>query len=117
MECNDDGTARIGLIVDNSRSTVGITIRMRIRINKAKVVDQTFSIAAGETRDLTTLLSVPNGSTYKLRFIIKDELSGRKTKGGTKKVLDCIDDPSPTTTTTLPGPPTINPSVSNTRNA
>ena len=90
---------------------------MRIRINKAKVVDQTFSIAAGETRDLTTLLSVPNGSTYKLRFIIKDELSGRKTKGGTKKVLDCIDDPSPTTTTTLPGPPTINPSVSNTRNA
>ena len=89
---------------------------MRIRINKAKVVDQTFSIAAGETRDLTTLLSVPNGSTYKLRFIIKDELSGRKTKGGTKKVLDCIDDPSPTTTTTLPGPPTINPSVSNTRN-
>ncbi len=88
---------------------------MRIRINKAKVVDQTFSIAAGETRDLTTLLSVPNGSTYKLRFIIKDDLSGRKTKGGTKKVLDCIDDPSPTTTTTLPGLPTINPSVSNTR--
>ena len=31
--------------------------------------------------------------------------------------LYCIDDPSPTTTTTLPGPPTINPSVSNTRNA
>ena len=115
MECNDDGTATIGLTVDNSQSTVGMTIRVRIRINKAKAYDKTTYIGPGESKTLTLLSGIPS-ATYKLRFIIKDDLSGQKTKGGVKKVLDCVDDPSPTTTTTLPGPPTINPSVSNTRN-
>ena len=101
--------------VDNSRSTVGMTIRVRIRINKAKAYDKTTYIGPGESKTLTLLSGIPS-ATYKLRFIIKDDLSGQKTKGGVKKVLDCVDDPSPTTTTTLPGPPTINPSVSNTRN-
>ena len=115
MECNDDGTATIGLTVDNSQSTVGMTIRVRIRINKAKAYDKTTYIGPGESKTLTLLSGIPS-ATYKLRFIIKDDLSGQKTRGGVKKVLDCVDDPSPTTTTTLPVPPTINPSVSNTRN-
>ena len=44
---------------------------------------------------------MPEGSTYRIRFIVRDSLSGQKSKGGFKKVVDCIDDPV-TTTTTIP---------------
>ena len=124
MGCNEDGTATLGLSVDNSRSNVGMSLRHRIRINKTKILDTTVYIGPGESRVLNYSFGVPNAATYKLRFILRDDLSGQKTRGGVKKVLDCLDE-STTTTTTLPtttttDPPLtkiINPSVSNTRNA
>ena len=117
MECNDDGTATIGLIVDNSSQLLAYDNKNRIRINKAKVLIKLL-YWCWRSKTLTTYFYLFQMDLHiNFRFIIKDDLSGQKTKGGVKKVLDCIDDPSPTTTTTLPGPPTINPSVSNTRNA
>ena len=85
---------------------------------------QTVYIGPGESRVLNYSFGVPNAATYKLRFILRDDLSGQKTRGGVKKVLDCLDE-STTTTTTLPtttttNPPLnkiIDPSGSNTRNA
>ena len=83
--CTDGATATIGLTVDNSKSTVGMTIRVRIRINKAKAYDRTTYIGPGESKTLTLLSGIPS-ATYKLRFIIEDDKSGQKTRGGVKKV-------------------------------
>ena len=78
-----------------------MSLRLKIFINRSKVVDNTYSLAGGQNLYITTLSNVPEGSTYRIRFIIKDSLSGQKSKGGFKKVVDCIDDPV-TTTTTIP---------------
>ena len=78
-----------------------MSLRLKIFINKSKVVDNTYSLAGGQNLYITTLSNVPEGSTYRIRFIVKDSLSGQKSKGGFKKVVDCIDDPV-TTTTTIP---------------
>ena len=64
---------------------------------------------------ISTLTNVPEGSTYRIRFIVRDNLTGQKSKGGFRKKVDCIDEPVPTTTTTVPVIQIINPSVSNTR--
>ena len=87
-----------------------MSLRLKIFINKSKVVDNTYNLAGGQNLYITTLSNVPEGSTYRIRFIVKDSLSGQKSKGGFKKVVDCIETLLPTTTigpvstTTTTGP-------------
>ncbi len=79
-----------------------MTLRLKIYINRSKVVDDTYNLGGGQNLFITTLSNVPEGSTYRIRFIVRDSLSGQKSKGGFKKLVDCIDEPVSTTTTTVP---------------
>ena len=97
-QCSNDGSASFGLSAINSQSNIGMSLRLKIFINRSKVVDNTYNLAGGRNLYITTLSNVPEGSTYRIRFIVKDSLSGHKSKGGFKKVVDCIDDPATTTT-------------------
>ena len=95
-QCSSDGSASFGLSVLNGQSNVGMTLRIKIFVDKIKVLDRTYNIGAGENPYISTLTNVPEGSKYRIRFIIRDNLSGQKTKGGFQKKVDCIDEPAPT---------------------
>ena len=43
---------------------------------------------------------VPEGSVYKLRFIIRDDLTNKRTTASIYKVINCIEDDDPSSTTT-----------------
>ena len=77
-----------------------MTIRIKIFVDRTKMIDDTYSIGPGSQLYISTFSGVPEGSTYRIRFIVRDTLSGQKSKGGFKKIIDCIKDP--VTTTTLP---------------
>ena len=77
-----------------------MTIRLKIFVDKTKMIDDTYIIDPGDQLYITTLSGVPEGSTYRIRFIVRDTLSGQKSKGSFKKIIDCIEEP--VTTTTLP---------------
>ena len=79
-----------------------MTLRLKIYINRSKVVDDTYNLGGGQNLFITTLSNVPEGSTYRIRFIVRDSLSGQKSKGGFKKKVDCIEEPVTTTTTIGP---------------
>ena len=98
--CSADGSASFGLSAINSQSNVGMTIRLKIFVNKTKMVDNTYSIAPRGSLYISTLSGVPEGSTYRIRVIVRDTLSGQKSKGGFKKIIDCIEEPDITSTTT-----------------
>jgi LPXTG-site transpeptidase (sortase) family protein len=91
-----------------------MSIRIKIFVNKSKVLDNTYAISAGQNLYISTFQGVPEGSTYRIRFIVRDALTGQKSKGGFKKIVDCVEEPDTTTTTTLPTTTTTLPTTTTT---
>ena len=106
--CNVDGTADYLLKIDNTKSTVGLSITTLVKVGDSQVVNTTYIVPAGESRDIVTVSSVPEGTYYQIRFLVRDDIDGGTSKGVFKKLTDCIKDESSdvstTTTTTIPDP-------------
>ncbi|NDB29999.1 hypothetical protein EB151_10685, partial [archaeon] len=117
--CSQAGGGSYSLSIDNTSSTVDMTIKIKIIVDRVKVLAGTYSVSAGQSFNLTTISGAPEDSLYRIRFIVRDSLSGVKSKGGFKKITDCVDDSlgSPnkilgviqTTTTTIPQNDNTNP--------
>ena len=110
QQCNADGTASFGFTLNNTQSTVGTILKVRMFINNVKIYNTgRLDVPAGGYKYINETRGVPEGSIYKLRFIIRDELTNRRTTGSIYKVINCFDEDDPTpssTTTTLPSPTT-----------
>ena len=110
QQCNADGTASFGFTLNNTQSTVGTILKVRMFINNVKIYNTgRLDVPAGGYEYINETRGVPEGSIYKLRFIIRDELTNKRTTGSIYKVINCIDEDDQTpssTTTTLPSPTT-----------
>ena len=104
--CNADGTANYLLKIDNSKSTVGLSITTLVKVGDSQIVNTTYTVPAGESRNIVTVSSVPEGTYYQIRFLVRDDIDGGSSKGVFKKLTDCIKDESTdvSTTTTVPDP-------------
>lgn len=106
--CNANGGADYLLKIDNTKSTVGLSITTLVKVGDSQIVNTTYIVPAGESRDIVTVSSVPEGTYYQIRFLVRDDIDGGTSKGVFKKLTDCIKDESTnvstTTTTTIPDP-------------
>jgi hypothetical protein len=104
--CNADGTANYLLKIDNSKSTVGLSITTLVKVGDSQIVNTTYTVPAGESRNIVTVSSVSEGTYYQIRFLVRDDIDGGTSKGVFKKLTDCIKDESTdvSTTTTVPDP-------------
>jgi hypothetical protein len=106
--CNANGGADYLLKIDNSKSTVGLSITTLVKVGDSQIINTTYIVPAGESRDIVTVSSVPEGTYYQIRFLVRDDIDGGTSKGVFKKLTDCIKDESSdvstTTTTTIPDP-------------
>ena len=57
-------------------------------------------VPAGGYEYINETRGVPEGSIYKLRFIIRDDLTNKRTTASIYKVINCIEDDDPTTSST-----------------
>lgn len=104
--CNDDGTASYGLTVDNTQSTVSLGITTLMKIDNVTVVNTDYLVNSGESKFITTVSSVPEGSYYRIKFFVSDGAGGGTSVGVFKKITDCYEDSSDSTTTTTSPPST-----------
>ena len=104
--CNDDGTASYGLTVDNTQSNVSLGITTLMKIDNVTVVNTDYLINPGESKFITTVASVPEGSYYRIKFFVSDGAGGGTSVGVFKKITDCYEDTSDSTTTTTSPPST-----------
>ena len=74
--CNDDGTASYGLTVDNTNSNVSLSITTLMKIDNVTVVNTNYQVASGESKFITTVASVPEGSFYRIKFFVSDGAGG-----------------------------------------
>jgi len=102
--CNDDGTASYGLTVDNTNSNVSLSITTLMKIENVTVVNTNYQVASGESKFITTVASVPEGSYYRIKFFVSDGAGGGTSVGVFKKLTDCYEDTSDSTTTTTSPP-------------
>ena len=102
--CNDDGTASYGLTVDNTNSNVSLSITTLMKIDNVTVVNTNYQVASGESKFITTVASVPEGSFYRIKFFVSDGAGGGTSIGVFKKITDCYEDTSDSTTTTTSPP-------------
>ena len=102
--CNDDGTASYGLTVDNTNSNVSLSITTLMKIDNVTVVNTNYQVASGESKFITTVASVPEGSFYRIKFFVSDGAGGGTSVGVFKKITDCYEDTSDSTTTTTSPP-------------
>ena len=104
--CNADGTANYLLKINNSKSTVGLSITTLVKVGDSQIVNTTYTVPAGESRNIVTVSSVPEGTYYQIRFLVRDDIDGGTSKGVFKKLTDCIKDESTdvSTTTSVPDP-------------
>ena len=104
--CNDGGTASYGLTVDNTNSNVSLTITTLMKIDNVTVVNTNYQVASGQSKFITTVASVPEGSYYRIKFFVSDGAGGGTSVGVFKKITDCYEDTSDSTTTTTSPPST-----------
>jgi hypothetical protein len=104
--CNDDGTASYGLTVDNTQSNVSLGITTLMKIDNVTVVNTDYLVNSGESKFITTVASVPEGSYYRIKFFVSDGAGGGTSVGVFKKITDCYEDTSDSTTTTTSPPST-----------
>ena len=102
--CNDDGTASYGLTVDNTNSNVSLSITTLMKIDNVTVVNTNYQVASGQSKFITTIASVPEGSYYRIKFFVSDGAGGGTSVGVFKKITDCYEDTSDSTTTTTSPP-------------
>ncbi|MDC3278558.1 hypothetical protein OAV06_04425 [Acidimicrobiia bacterium] len=102
--CNDDGTASYGLTVDNTQSNVSLSITTLMKIDNVTVVNTDYLVNSGESKFITTVASVPEGSYYRIKFFVSDGAGGGTSVGIFKKITDCYEDTSDSTTTTTSPP-------------
>ena len=102
--CNDDGTASYGLTVDNTQSNVSLGITTLMKIDNVTVVNTDYLVNSGESKFITTVASVPEGSYYRIKFFVSDGAGGGTSVGVFKKITDCYEDTSDSTTTTTSPP-------------
>ena len=102
--CNDGGTASYGLTVDNTNSNVSLTITTLMKIDNVTVVNTNYQVASGQSKFITTVASVPEGSYYRIKFFVSDGAGGGTSVGVFKKITDCYEDTSDSTTTTTSPP-------------
>ena len=57
-------------------------------------------VPGGGYEYINETIGVPEGSVYKLRFIIRDDLTNKRTTASIYKVINCIEDDDPSSTTT-----------------
>ena len=98
--CLDEGGANYGLSMNNTNSNVAAQFTIRIFINNKRVKESAYTIPAGSSRFITTISGVPEGAKYKARIITRDALGSNKSVGKFKKMTNCIEELS--TTTTIP---------------
>ena len=104
--CNDGGTASYGLTVDNTNSNVSLSITTLMKIDNVTVVNTNYQVASGQSKFITTVASVPEGSYYRIKFFVSDGAGGGTSVGVFKKITDCYEDTSDSTTTTTSPPST-----------
>ena len=104
--CNNDGTASYGLTVDNTNSNVSLSITTLMKIDNVTVVNTNYQVASGQSKFITTIASVPEGSYYRIKFFVSDGAGGGTSVGVFKKITDCYEDTSDSTTTTTSPPST-----------
>ena len=102
--CNDDGTASYGLTVDNTNSNVSLSITTLMKIDNVTVVNTDYLVNSGESKFITTVASVPEGSYYRIKFFVSDGAGGGTSVGVFKKITDCYEDTTDSTTTTTSPP-------------
>jgi len=102
--CNNDGTASYGLTVDNTNSNVSLSITTLMKIDNVTVVNTNYQVASGQSKFITTIASVPEGSYYRIKFFVSDGAGGGTSVGVFKKITDCYEDTSDSTTTTTSPP-------------
>ena len=56
-------------------------------------------VDGGESKYLSETKGVPQGSEFKLRWIMRDDLSKQRVSHSVYKVIDCIEEDDSTTTT------------------
>jgi hypothetical protein len=105
--CNNDGTASYGLTVDNTQSNVSLGITTLMKIDNVTVVNTDYLVNSGESKFITTVASVQEGSYYRIKFFVSDGAGGGTSVGVFKKITDCYEDTSDSTTTTTSPPSTI----------
>ena len=86
--------------MNNTNSNVAAQFTIRIFINNKRVKESAYTIPAGSSRFITTISGVPEGAKYKARIITRDALGSNKSVGKFKKMTNCIEELS--TTTTIP---------------
>jgi len=83
-----------------------LSITTLVKVGDSQIVNTTYTVPAGESRNIVTVSSVPEGTYYQIRFLVRDDIDGGTSKGVFKKLTDCIKDESTdvSTTTTVPDP-------------
>ena len=101
QQCNADGTASFGFTLDNTQSTVGTILKVKMFINNVRILNTgRLYVPGGGYEYINETRGVPEGSVYKLRFIIRDDLTNKRTTASIYKVINCIEDDDPSSTTT-----------------
>ena len=77
-----------------------------MKIDNVTVVNTDYLVNSGESKFITTVASVPEGSYYRIKFFVSDGAGGGTSVGVFKKITDCYEDTSDSTTTTTSPPST-----------